>query len=115
MERWINIPYSRGMIHFFHPGLFKRAGVSTFMWQGDEDQRSVFNCEPIARTALDLGIITSLNLCIAPIADWSKWLSCDGSFDPQISPPPRDLQRQGLLWSNLKSLLIPVSEASTIA
>jgi hypothetical protein len=36
-----NIPYSRGMIHFFHPGLFKRAGVSTFMWQGDEDQRSV--------------------------------------------------------------------------
>jgi hypothetical protein len=62
VERWINIPYSRGMIHFFHPKLVKRAGVSTFMCQGDEDQRSVFNCEPIAKTALDLGIITSLDL-----------------------------------------------------
>jgi len=62
VERWINIPYSRGMIHFFHPGLVKRAGVSTFMCQGDEPQRSVFDCEPIAKTALDLGIITSLDL-----------------------------------------------------
>jgi hypothetical protein len=43
VERWINIPYSRGMIHFFHCDLVKRAGVSTFMCQGDEDQRSVFN------------------------------------------------------------------------
>jgi hypothetical protein len=59
VERWINIPYSRGMIHFFHPGL---VGVSTFMCQGDEGQRSVFACEPIAKTALDLGIVTSLNL-----------------------------------------------------
>jgi hypothetical protein len=62
VERWINIPYSRGMIHFFHPGLVKRDGFSTFICQGDEDQRSVFNCEPIAKTALDLGIITSLDL-----------------------------------------------------
>ena len=62
VERWINIPYSRGMIHFFHPGLVKRAGVSTFMCQGDEGPRSVFGCEPIAKTALDLGIITSLEL-----------------------------------------------------
>jgi hypothetical protein len=62
VERWINIPYSRGMIHFFHPGLVKRAGVSTFMCQGDEGQRSVFACEPIAKTALDLGVVTSLDL-----------------------------------------------------
>jgi hypothetical protein len=62
VERWINIPYSRGMIHFFHPGLVKRAGVSTFMCQGDEGERSVFACEPIANTALDLGVITSLDL-----------------------------------------------------
>jgi hypothetical protein len=62
VERWINIPYSRGMIHFFHPGLVKRAGVSTFMCQGDEGERSAFTCEPIAKTALDLGIITSLDL-----------------------------------------------------
>jgi hypothetical protein len=27
VERWINIPSSRGMIHFFHPGLVKRAGA----------------------------------------------------------------------------------------
>ena len=62
VERWINIPYGRGMIHFFHPGMVKHAGVSTFICQGDESQRSVFACEPIARTALDLGIITSLDL-----------------------------------------------------
>jgi hypothetical protein len=62
VERWINIPHSHGMIHFFHPGLVKRADVSTFMCQGDEEQRSVFACEPIGKTALDLGIITSLDL-----------------------------------------------------
>jgi hypothetical protein len=61
VERWINIPYSRGMIHFFHPGLVKRAGASTFMCQGDESPGSVFACEPIGKTALDLGIITSLD------------------------------------------------------
>ena len=60
VERWINIPYSRGMIHFFHPGLVKRAGASTFMCQGEESAGSVFACEPIDKTALDLGIITSL-------------------------------------------------------
>jgi hypothetical protein len=62
VERWINIPYSRGMIHFFHPGLVKRAGVSTFMCQGDESASSVFACEPINKTALDLGIVTSLDI-----------------------------------------------------
>ena len=59
--RWINIPSSRGMIHFFHPGLVNRAGASTFMCQGDESPGSVFACEPIDKTALDLGIITSLD------------------------------------------------------
>jgi len=62
VERWINIPYSRGMIHFFHPGLIKRAGASTFMCQGDDSSGSVFACEPITKTALDLGIVTSLDL-----------------------------------------------------
>jgi hypothetical protein len=62
VERWINIPYSRGMIHFVHPGLVSRAGVSTIMCQGDGSPRSVFACEPIAKTAIDLGIITSLDL-----------------------------------------------------
>src|SRR5215510_9472305 len=62
VERWINIPYSRGMIHFFHPRLVKRGGASTFMCEGDTSERSVFACEPIAKTALDLGIVTSLDL-----------------------------------------------------
>ena len=62
VERWINIPSSRGMIHFFHPGLVNRAGASTFMCQGDESSGSVFACEPIGKTALDLGIITSLDI-----------------------------------------------------
>jgi hypothetical protein len=62
VERWINIPYSRGMIHFFHPGLLKRAGASTFMCQGDEPAGLVFACEPIAKTALDLGVVTSLDI-----------------------------------------------------
>lgn len=62
VERWINIPYSRGMIHFFHPGLINRAGASTFMCQGDESAGSVFDCEPVGKTALDLGIVTSLDL-----------------------------------------------------
>jgi hypothetical protein len=61
VERWINIPYSRGMIHFFHPGLVKRAGVSTFICQGDEPPPTIFDCEPVGKTALDLGIITSLD------------------------------------------------------
>jgi hypothetical protein len=62
VQRWINIPYSRGMIHFFHPELLKRAGVSTFMCQGDEATGSVFACEPIGKTALDLGVITSVEI-----------------------------------------------------
>jgi hypothetical protein len=62
VERWINIPYGRGMIHFFHPGLVKRAGASTFMCRGDEAPGSVFACEPIGKTALDLGIITALDI-----------------------------------------------------
>jgi hypothetical protein len=62
VERWINIPSSRGMIHFFHPGLVNRAGASTFMCQGDESSGSVFACKPIGKTALDLGIITSSDI-----------------------------------------------------
>jgi hypothetical protein len=62
VDRWIKIPYSRGMIHFFHPGLVARGGASTFMCQGDEPTRLVFACEPVARTAFDLGVVTSLDI-----------------------------------------------------
>jgi len=49
------------MIHFFRPELVKHSGVSTFMCQGNETG-SVFSCEPIAETALDLRSVTSLDL-----------------------------------------------------
>src|SRR5262249_32148584 len=62
VERWINIPYSRGMIHFFPPASLIRGGASTFMCQGDEPTRLVFACEPIGKTALDLGVVTSLDI-----------------------------------------------------
>jgi hypothetical protein len=62
VERWVNIPYSRGMIHFFDPALLGRGGASTFFCRGDESTRVVFACEPIAKTALDLGVVTSLEI-----------------------------------------------------
>jgi len=63
VDRWINIPFSIGMMHFYHPGLFHRDGVSTFMCQGSEPMaRSVNGCEPIDKDALDLGIVTSLEI-----------------------------------------------------
>jgi hypothetical protein len=62
VERWVNILFSCGMIHFFHPGLVRRGGASTFMCQGDEPPGSLFACEPVGKTALDPGIITSLDL-----------------------------------------------------
>jgi hypothetical protein len=63
VRRWISIPRNVGMIHFYHPALFARGGVSTFMCQGVEPMaRSVLGCEPIAKTALELGIVTSLEI-----------------------------------------------------
>ena len=62
VERWINIPDSRGMIHFFHPGLVNRGGASTFMCRGGEPTGPVFACEPIGKTALELGVVTSLDI-----------------------------------------------------
>ena len=80
VERWINIPYSRGMIHFFHPGLIKRASpLPSFMCQGDASSGSVFACEPIAKTALDLGIVTIGILSAVPIVD-----SCEVGFVDQV-------------------------------
>jgi hypothetical protein len=69
VECLIDTPYSRGMIHFFHPGLVKHSGASTLLCRRDEPPRSIFDCKPIGKTALDLGIITSLIPCTALIAD----------------------------------------------
>ena len=63
VDRWISIPLSIGMIHFYHPERFARDGASTFMCQGDEPMaRSVNGCKPIFKTALDLGVVTSLDV-----------------------------------------------------
>ena len=50
------------MIHFFHPLSVNRGGASTFMCQGDEPTGSAFGCEAIGKTALDLGVVTSLEV-----------------------------------------------------
>jgi len=61
VERWIAIPLSTGMAHFYHPGFFRRDGASTFLCQGYEGGgHPSVACEAIPATALDLGIVTSL-------------------------------------------------------
>ncbi len=63
VERWINIPVGAGMIRFFHPGMVQHHGVSTFMCAGPTPPAQTwFDCEPIPKTALDLGVITSLDI-----------------------------------------------------
>jgi len=61
VERWVHIPYNVGMIHFYHPLFVSRRGASTFLCEGP-GATLVFACEPIAKTALDLGVVTSLDL-----------------------------------------------------
>jgi hypothetical protein len=63
VERWINIPRNRGMIHFYDPDLLQRNGASTFLCEGNETSiQSVFGCEPVRKTAFDLGVATSHEL-----------------------------------------------------
>jgi hypothetical protein len=63
VERWINIPRATGLIHFYDPAQVNIGGYSTFMCQGTEPGRPrIFDCEPIPKTALDLGVATSTTL-----------------------------------------------------
>jgi hypothetical protein len=63
VERWINIPRGAGLIHFYNPALVNIGGYSTFMCQGTEPSHPrIFDCERIGKSALDLGIATSLTL-----------------------------------------------------
>ena len=63
VARWINIPRGNGLIHFFDPALVNIRGHSTFMCQGTEPGHPrISDCEPIAKTALDLGVATSTTL-----------------------------------------------------
>lgn len=60
VEQWINIPESHDLIHFYHPTALRGYAAATFFCHGNEPR--IFSCKPISRTALDLGIITSLDI-----------------------------------------------------
>src|SRR6516225_29719 len=63
VERWINMPRGKGLAHFYDPALVDIDGYSAFMCQGTEpDHTWIFDCEHIAKSALYLGIATSLTL-----------------------------------------------------
>jgi hypothetical protein len=62
IDRWINLPLKEDMIHFYDPARVQRHGVSTFLCDGTQPNRGISSCEPVAKTALDLGIVTSLEL-----------------------------------------------------
>ncbi len=63
VSRWIHIPLPAGAAHFFHPSIAAWRGRSTFLCKGSEKtQNRMFGCEPIAQTALEMGIVTSLDL-----------------------------------------------------
>jgi hypothetical protein len=61
VDRWINIPVNQGLIHFFNPARISRGGVSTFICEGTEASRNAAACERVRETALDVGIVTSLD------------------------------------------------------
>ncbi len=66
VARWISIPRSGGAMHFFHPSLVALRGKATYLCDGNEGGKvRMFGCEPIGKTALDLGIVTSLDV-VAP-------------------------------------------------
>jgi hypothetical protein len=60
VEQWINIPEAHDMVHFYHPAALQGHGATTFFCHGNEPR--IFDCEAITRTALDMGIITSLDI-----------------------------------------------------
>ena len=63
VERWVHIPFARGLAHFFPPEVEPQHGASTYMCRGDEPSpRRFFDCEPIAKSAVGLGVVTSLEL-----------------------------------------------------
>jgi hypothetical protein len=63
VERWINIPVNIGFIHFYHPYLAKERMVATFFCErGPMPGAGIFGCEPIDKNALDLGVVTTLEM-----------------------------------------------------
>ena len=63
VERWINIPVNIGMIHFYHPQLAQEKKAATFFCErGPIPGMGIFGCEPINKNALDLGVVTTLEM-----------------------------------------------------
>nr|WP_294508322.1 hypothetical protein [uncultured Rhodopila sp.] len=60
VERWVNIEEGHDLIHFYHPTALRGHAATTFFCHGNEPR--IFECEAVPRTALDLGIITSLDI-----------------------------------------------------
>jgi hypothetical protein len=60
VEQWVTIPEGHDLIHFYHPTALQGHGATTFFCHGNEPR--IFGCEAISRTALDLGVITSLDI-----------------------------------------------------
>jgi hypothetical protein len=58
VERWINLPRNNDLVRFYNPALFELNGASTFLCLAGQRFQQ---CEPIRKTALDLGIVTSLD------------------------------------------------------
>lgn len=62
VDRWTNLPTTQDLIHFYDPALVHRHGASTFLCDGTQAGRGISSCEPVGKTAFDLGIVTSLEL-----------------------------------------------------
>jgi hypothetical protein len=78
------------MIHFFHPTSLQGRGATTFICQGSEPTGSVFACEREARTALDLGVITSLDIISSndQAALRATWLPRPGPSATDVAKVP---------------------------
>ena len=61
VERWTTIPLNRGMIHFYLPSVAREWAAATFFCQGTERGSPSNVCERIGKSAIDLGVITSLD------------------------------------------------------
>lgn len=58
VDRWINIPQASGAAYFFPPQVSVQTGNSAFFCSGAEVV-SIFQCEPIHKSALDMGVVTT--------------------------------------------------------